>query len=101
MLGSPSDPLLATLRQLVELLKTHNERQWAFRLGGDLERLQEGDVSAVDHLLSAYGGMGSLNDLYLCEENGHKISGVETQEMNERLRELTGTIWQLARDRRG
>ena len=99
MQGSTTDPLLMALQEVVELLKAHNERRWAFRLEGDLERLREGDTGALEHLLSAYGGMGSFNDLYLCEQNGHNISFGETSSINEHLRSLASRVWQFARDR--
>ena len=99
MQRSAADPLLRALQEVVELLKAHNERRWAFRLEGDLERLREGDTGALEHLLSAYGGMGSFSDLYLCEQNGHTISIGETSPINDHLRALASRIWQLARDR--
>lgn len=94
-----ADSLPSKLREVADLLKTHNERQWAFRLEGDLERLLEGDLSTLEHLLSAYGGMGSLSDLYLCPENGHKSSSTEQQQVNLKLQRLTIENWQLAKDR--
>jgi hypothetical protein len=90
--NSSRDPLLSLLREVVDLMKAHNERRWVFRLEGDLERLREGDTGAIEHLLSVYGGMGSFNDLYLCEQNGHKISLGETAPVNERLRGLASRI---------
>lgn len=41
--------------------------------------------------------MGSLNDLYLCSENGHTVAASELVAVNEKLQYLTGKIWQLAR----
>jgi hypothetical protein len=76
--------LLATLEKTVTLLKVVGEKGWAFRLEGDLEALRDGDLSAVDHLLAAFGGMGSLNDLYLCSENGHKVAVSEVVAVNEK-----------------
>jgi hypothetical protein len=89
--------LISALRDVVELLDAVNERQWAFRLRGDLERLEEDDGSAVDHLLSAYGGMGSFNDLYICEQNGHKITADGFDQVNRKLRRLSTGMWILAR----
>jgi len=90
--------LIALLRETVELLEAANERGWAFRLRGDLERLEDDDGSGLDHLLSAYGGMGSLNDLYLCAMNGHKVRDAEAKTLNARLNELTSEMWQVAKE---
>jgi hypothetical protein len=81
-------------------LRAHGERQWAFRLEGDLEVIRDGDAAGVDHLLSADGGMGSLNDLWLCLENGHKITAAETSRVNERLSQYRERMWHLAREAR-
>lgn len=49
-------------------------------------------------MLGAFGGMGSLNDLYVCSENGHKVSAAsELVAVNEKLQYVTSEIWQLAR----
>jgi hypothetical protein len=79
------------------LLDNAKDPHWTFHLRGDLERLEEGDLSAVEHLLSAYGGMGSLNDLYICAENEHAISIADRESVNTRLRNLTSEMWRLAK----
>lgn len=60
-------------------------------------RAGDGDPGAVENILAAFGGMGSLNDLYLCSENGHTVAASELVAVNEKLQYLTGKIWQLAR----
>jgi hypothetical protein len=92
--------LIATLQETVELLERANERGWAFRLRGDLERIDDDDGSGIDHLLSAYGGMGSLSDLYLCAQNGHSVSANDVTSVNEKLNALTSKLWELARELR-
>jgi hypothetical protein len=56
-MANRKNQLIALLREAVEPLEAANERRWAFRLRGDLERLEEDDGAALDHLLSVYGGV--------------------------------------------
>lgn len=90
--------LLATLDELIALLCDHEERHWSAWLSGDAERLRQGDAAALEHLLSAWGGMGSLSDLYLCPENGHRIEVRYVEAVNQELRRLTARTWDLARE---
>ena len=61
--------LLESLRSI--LFATGNEF-WANWIAEDI-LLWECEHSVVHHL-NAFGGMGSINDLYISEGNGHKIS---------------------------
>ncbi|WP_040421928.1 DUF6966 domain-containing protein, partial [Actinopolymorpha alba] len=47
----------------------------------------------LDHLLSAFGGMGSLNDLLVLRVNGHEINEAQEGAVNTRLAELRNAIW--------
>ena len=57
--------LLDALAEAVPLLRAHNEDRWASWLETDAARISDGDDYGLDHLLQAFGGMGSLNDLAL------------------------------------
>jgi hypothetical protein len=46
---------------------------WAERLAGDLRTIRAGDAYGLDHLLQAFGGMGSINDLVIHPVNGHRV----------------------------
>jgi hypothetical protein len=50
----------------------------------------------VEHLLTAFDGMGSFNDLYLCKANGHAISENEEFEVNANLNRLSSRLYDLA-----
>jgi len=97
---STNQPLVACVGELVNFLKQYNERRWAFTVEGVLEHFQEGDANAVDEILALYGGMGSLNDLYLCSMNGHSVADRDLKSVNTTLNGLTSRIWQLAQDAR-
>lgn len=42
------------------------------------------------------GGMGSLNDVYICPQNGHQVSESEVSSANERLGQLATALFTAA-----
>jgi hypothetical protein len=94
--GASHEALANALRDVVDLLERHRERQWTFIIEGLVSRLTEDDPGAIDGILALYGGMGSFNDLYICQQNGHTIDDREVQSVNQRLREVAGRIWRLS-----
>jgi hypothetical protein len=97
---APAEPLpelLATLDELVVLLRKHGELHWSAWLAADLKRLRAGDMEALENLRLAYGGMGSFSDLILSPANGHRIEKKEVESVNARLQKLASAAWELAR----
>ena len=92
------DELLETLDEIIQLLESDGERHWSRWMRQSRERLQNSDFSGIEHLLSAYGGMGSFNDLVICQsyENGESQWQEGYSEKNDRLNELRGKVWELA-----
>jgi hypothetical protein len=84
------------LEALTALLKRYGVNHWAKWLAGDLVRIKSGDAGGIDHLLSAYGGMGSFNDVYICPENGHVIVADEIKSVNDNFAELKSEVYALA-----
>jgi hypothetical protein len=64
-MGPKTKLLIETLEELTSLLRARGETHWVIWLESDLQRLRASDLYGVTHLLSAYGGMGSFNDLVL------------------------------------
>lgn len=58
------------LDQFALFLRKHGETRWAEWIDADAERIRSGDYDAVDHFLSAFGGMGSINDLTFPDPGG-------------------------------
>ena len=44
-------------------------------------------------MLNKFGGMGSLNDLYICKENGHHIQASEESAVNQQITELLDEVY--------
>ncbi len=76
--------LNADIRELNSLLLQYGEKHWK------LKSVSGGQ--SVRDLLRNFGGMGSLNDLYICEANGHKIAASEEAEVNQKVRSLMSSI---------
>jgi hypothetical protein len=79
--------LTATLDSLGGLLRSSGWTFWAEWIESSRDRIQRGDGYGLDYLLSAYGGMGSLNDLDLASET-------------DQLRALKSEAWSLATELR-
>jgi hypothetical protein len=82
--------LEADLHELIALLDTYNEKQWSGWFSESLQHIQADDAYGLEHLLRAYGGTGSFNDLVI-DPNGHPIDA-DTDAVNRQLRALAETI---------
>ncbi len=92
------EDLAVAIEDVLQLLLSHGDNATAPRLPALVDRLRDGDQSAIICTLSeATGGMGSLNDRYLCPENGDRIARSEVQAVNERLAKLVRSVEVKAR----
>jgi len=97
------DELLETLDEIIQLLESDGEQHWSRWMRQSRERLRNSDFSGIQHLLSAYGGMGSFNDLVICQnyENRQFRWKEGHVEQNNRLATLRSKAWELADAIRG
>jgi hypothetical protein len=86
-IGPKTAALIRELDETAQLLRRYGERQWAAWLERDAHLLGESDGEGIRHLLSAFGGMGSLNDVILAPSDG-----------NAELQERLGRLYQLAEE---
>lgn len=85
-MGPKTQQLVVVLDELVSALAGLGEHHWCTWLSESAARLRDGDSAGITHLLAAYGGMGSFNDLLF---DGSK-------EPARRAEELRGRAWSLA-----
>lgn len=64
-MATKTKKLIDLLDKIIVLLKQDDERHWSAWLESSKTRLINSDYSGVEHFLSAYGGMGSFNDLVI------------------------------------
>ena len=93
------------LSQTITLLEDHRETHWAAWLITSQNELSSHDAHGLDRLLSAFGGVGSFNDLLVLGMNGHRVEPAQEAAVNSRLYDLRGEIWveatALRREARG
>jgi hypothetical protein len=97
-MGPKTKKLLLVLEEAIDLLKHHDVTHWEDWLEKDKQRIAKADFYGVEHLLSAFGGIGSLNDLYICKENGHRIEEDQVPSVNDKLIQLTSEIYSIAEE---
>ena len=59
------------LRDLEKLLRKHDQKHWAKIVEDAYKLAQNGDLHCAEKMLGIYGGMGSINDLYLSEDGAN------------------------------
>lgn len=96
-MDSEVQALAQSLEIASDFLLKHGVPGWASWLANDAKLLRSGEYYGVEHILSAFGGMGSLNDLVLCPANGHQILDAEVDRANDELQTMLGDISGRAR----
>ena len=99
-MGPKTSQLVAVLEQLIELLESDSEKHWSRWMKKSKQRILASDYSGIEYLLEAYGGMGSFNDLVICQSysGGQFEWKPNHQEKNDKLNELRNKAWELADD---
>lgn len=89
-MGPKTTELIDVLEQLAHLLESDGDAHWSRWMRKVKTLLESSDYSGITYLRSAYGGMGSFNDLIIGQ---HARDGVsyrvpEYMALNDRLDEL-------------
>ncbi|MBK5302182.1 MULTISPECIES: DUF6966 domain-containing protein [Gammaproteobacteria] len=97
-MGPKTEQLICVLDQLAVLLESDGATHWSQWMRKARAHLLNADYYGIEYLLSAYGGMGSLNDLILGQRS---VDGVFAWkpghvELNEKFDSLRGEAATLA-----
>lgn len=84
-----------TLEAIFKLLNETGVQFWADWILEDLDNWENN--KSVWHHLSAYGGMGSFNDVVICVENNHKVTKQQETWVNHLLMSLQSLAYYLAK----
>ena len=91
-----SEQLASLLDQAAKGLRTLDQTNWASWLECGRDLIVAGDFRGVTHTLSAFGGMGSINDRPLPNSGG---AAFETEAAVQRLlREIHSVALELRRE---
>jgi hypothetical protein len=82
------------LTALEYLLDKVGEKHWRDWLRQDVDLWQS--KKDVSHHLSAYGGMGSFNDIWISVQNGYNVTKVQEPWVNHLFEILKGLCFRLA-----
>jgi len=99
--SSPVDPQLAKLiretRRLAALFASYGIDDWAISLHSDASLMEAGKLAdGINHLLSSFGGMGSITDVFICPEAGHPILPKDVTRVNREADALSTSIYNAA-----
>ena len=95
------DPEVAKLICLIEkwiklLRHYHGDNEWVTWLEKDVQYLRDSDFYGIEHLRSAFGGMGSITDFALVGERGAWFGRMRARFINKRYSCLVSRIYDLA-----
>lgn len=91
---SAADDVIATLSELKEFLLRY-EVSWALNVDEVLRIAAWNREYELKNTVTAmFGGMGSLNDIYICRVNGHNVQ--DEAAANAELDRLRGKLWSSA-----
>lgn len=93
---------IAELRKCVEELKLffieHELNGWISRCEVFLQKNDTDKTKIKNDIINFAGvGMGALNDLYISEENGHNLGGLNEKEANQQLEILINNFYLVAK----
>ena len=86
------------LDELASVLENDENPHWGGWMRKARAQLLNSDYSGIEYVLSAYGGMGSMNDVVLGQSYKDGVFEWEPGhiELNEKFTALSSKAWELA-----
>ncbi len=88
-----SERLLVNVERARDLLAGVGVTRWADWMDAVLRELLAHDAHGLDRLLSAFGGMGSINDFVITTMNGHRVEGAKMAAVNQEFGALRSDMY--------
>jgi hypothetical protein len=95
---STPEELARAIDHIVAVLRDVGETQWRDFLRRNADLIRRGDFYGVERFLTAFGGMGSLNDLVIASSNNHPVLPSEESDINALLSGLLNRAYAIAHD---
>ncbi len=86
------EDLSKTIQEAADLLLSVGELHWGNWLAKNAALISASDFRGVEHVLTAFGGMGSINDLVIHPMNGHSVNEKQISMVNEKLEALISSV---------
>ena len=90
------DQLLNELAQMLQLLKSVDETEWAARVETWKNQVDMGNATALEQLGRLKRGKGSFADLTIGQLNGHRIEPAAEDGINQLLQAKAARAQELA-----
>ncbi|MFJ4144763.1 DUF6966 domain-containing protein [Pseudomonas sp. NPDC089734] len=97
-MGAKTEELIRVLDELIAVLESDDEEHWSAWFRNARAQLLDSDYAGIASVLSAFGGMGSFNDLTLGRsyKNGVLCWKAGYGDLNKRLEGLKDDVSRLA-----
>lgn len=95
--GERYDRLLTNLLRAETLMRDNHRELWANWMATSRRYVEAGDAYGLDHLLQAFGGMGSFNDIVFHQMNGDQVDHEEADRLNQLHAELGNALYSDAK----
>jgi len=90
--------LISKLRELATIFRSFDVIHWVEWLKEDVKLIEDGDLEGIHHLLSEYGGMGSITDVFITPKAGYKIAEDDISQVNNQISSMLSEIYSNAID---
>lgn len=90
--------LVVRCQELARFLRGFDEGNWAGWLEECVTAIRQDSTHGAEQLLESYNGLGSISDVYLCPEAGHKLDARDEVAINEQFLLMLSKVNNLARD---
>ena len=97
-MGPLTEKIIAEMDELSSLLESVGEESWSNTIKKARSFLAASNYRGIDEAKTWFGTIGTLNDLIIHPVNGHQVLDENLDQVNSRLRELSGNIYHLVQD---
>ncbi|MEM7083561.1 MAG: hypothetical protein AAF465_12585 [Pseudomonadota bacterium] len=90
--------LVVRCQELARFLRGFDETHWAVWLDECVTAIRKDSRIGAEELLEGYSGIGSISDVYLCPEAGHRLDARDEVAINEQYLLMLSKVNNLARE---
>lgn len=88
--------MIAAASDCIKILEDAGETFWVERMKRLVDKKSDLSERNIEEVYNWFGGMGSLNDVCLCRENGHSVKPKDKNRINSKFHDRLGQIFESA-----